>query len=203
MPRTPKIPDYSDPPTKRPPPKNPRGPLSKPKKHRRLIDPIIPEPLPHKDEPDHKNPLIPQKPRLGRPTKYHPAYCEAVVEFGRQKMSLTAFAGSILVSRETLSEWMRQHPDFSAACKQHSAVRTMALERGLFEAQIGPQVGAHIFALKNASPHEWRDKQEIDHQVNLTIADLVEQSFKTLDLRAAETKMIEAPEDEVDKNREK
>ena len=36
----------------------------------------------------------------------------------------------------------------------------MVLERTLLSADNGPTVTSRIFALKNAAPDEWRDKQE-------------------------------------------
>lgn len=99
----------------------------------------------------------------GRPTKYKSEYCDEVVKFCSTGLSLTAFAGSILVARSTINEWMEQHPEFSEAVKVAKAVRTGALEEQMFSATEGPKVTARIFALKNADPDEWRDKvqQEI------------------------------------------
>jgi transposase len=100
---------------------------------------------------------------FGRPSKYDPSYCEAVIEAGKQGFSLTAFAGSIGVCRDTITEWMKVHPDFSLAVKHHSAVRTHTLEGDLLNAETGPRVTSRIFALKNCAPDEWRDKQQLEH----------------------------------------
>lgn len=78
-------------------------------------------------------------------------------------LSLTAFAGDIGVSRDTVNEWQRVYPEFSDAVKVAKAKRTAALERGMFAAESGPQVTARIFALKNADPEEWREKQHVEH----------------------------------------
>ena len=43
----------------------------------------------------------------------------------------------------------------------------MRLETTLLEGETGPKVTAHIFALKNAAPEEWREKQEIDLNVTM------------------------------------
>jgi hypothetical protein len=99
----------------------------------------------------------------GRPTKYQPEYCEAIVEFMGQGYSKTAFAGSIGVSRDTLLEWAKGYPEFSGAVKQGEAARTRFLEMELLSADTGPRVTSRIFALKNACPDEWRDKQEHAH----------------------------------------
>lgn len=99
----------------------------------------------------------------GRPTEYDPAHCEALKDFMGQGYSLTAFAGSIGVCRDTLNEWTRRHPEFSDAVKVGKAKRTMKLEETLLLGETGPKVTAHIFALKNADPEGWKDKQEHEH----------------------------------------
>lgn len=79
-----------------------------------------------------------------------------------QGYSKTAFAGSIGVCLDTLLEWASIYPEFSLAVKEGQAARTGCLERGLLDgAQLGPQVTARIFALKNAAPDEWRDRREV------------------------------------------
>ena len=106
-------------------------------------------------------------PKMGRPSKYRPEFCDDVVNFMGQGYSLTAFAGKIGVCGDTVRQWQHDHPDFSAAVKKGQAARTMRLETTLLEGETGPKVTAHIFALKNAAPEEWREKQEIDLNVTM------------------------------------
>ncbi|GGE36281.1 hypothetical protein GCM10007276_12210 [Agaricicola taiwanensis] len=94
----------------------------------------------------------------GRPTTYDPRYCEEVVDFMSQGFSLTAFAGHIRCARSTINEWMAVHEEFSEAVKIGQATRTAKLEKTLIDGETGPKVTAHIFALKNAAPEEWKDK---------------------------------------------
>lgn len=100
---------------------------------------------------------------VGRPSKYDSAYCDQVIDFMARGYSLTAFAGEITVARSTINEWMAAHPAFSEAVKIAQAKRTRGLETTLLAGETGPKVTAHIFALKNADPEGWRDKQEIEH----------------------------------------
>jgi len=99
--------------------------------------------------------------KTGRPSKYSEAYCNEVIAAGDEGLSLTAFAGIIGVCRDTISEWVKQHEEFSAAVKIHGAKRTLYLERTLLSSDQGPKVTARIFALKNAAPEEWADKHLI------------------------------------------
>lgn len=100
----------------------------------------------------------------GRPSKYSPAYCNEVIDCGARGFSLTAFAGEIGVSRDTISEWMNAHPEFSVACKIAQAKRTLYLEGGMLALDAtSPMVTARRFALANAAPDEWREKSHQDH----------------------------------------
>lgn len=106
----------------------------------------------------------------GRPTTYDPAYCDQVIEFMGKGFSLTAFAGYITCARSTINEWMAANPEFSEAVKIGQAKRTMKLEGTLLDGETGPKVTAHIFALKNADPEGWRDKQDIEHSGGVKVS---------------------------------
>lgn len=104
----------------------------------------------------------------GRPSKYLPEYCEAVVEHMAEGASITSFAASIDVARDTISEWASKHPEFSAAVKRGKAKCAAWWEkRGREGAQNGAAPGANtlvIFGLKNMAPDDWRETSQIDHR---------------------------------------
>jgi hypothetical protein len=61
----------------------------------------------------------PKQPRpVGRPSEYDPAYCERVIELGKQGMSRAEIASELDCSRTTLRAWEGQHPDFLAAVQR-------------------------------------------------------------------------------------
>ncbi len=99
----------------------------------------------------------------GRPSTYSEEFCDMVVETMGTGLSLTAFAGEIGVTRQTLNNWANEHPEFFDAVKRGQAKRVAYLERRLLDGEIGPRVTSHIFALKNADPEEWKDKREVEH----------------------------------------
>lgn len=103
----------------------------------------------------------------GRPSKYSPAYVEEVVDFCEQGYSLTAFAGHIGVDRDSISEWCKQHPEFSVACNRAKAKRAAWWEsRGRDIAQNGGPGGQAtmvIFGLKNHAPEDFSDKTQHEH----------------------------------------
>lgn len=86
---------------------------------------------------------------------------------------MTAAAGLLGFTRQTLDNWTKAHPEFFDAVKAGQAARTAFLEGGLLSKEAtGPQVTARIFALKNSAPDEWRDKHEVEHSggINVTIS---------------------------------
>ena len=105
----------------------------------------------------------------GRPSDYDPAYCQVVVDIMATGLSLTAAAGEIGVTRQTLNNWAHEFPEFFDAVCLGKAKRTLALERGMLGAENGPAVTARMFALKNADPDEWREKQSIEHSGGVSV----------------------------------
>ncbi len=70
-----------------------------------------------------------KKPKMGRPSKYKPEYCDEMINFFNKPLfqqvngeklpsffpTFEKFAVQIKVARDTLSEWKVVHPEFSAA----------------------------------------------------------------------------------------
>ncbi|MBV1701671.1 MAG: hypothetical protein KGQ46_07615 [Hyphomicrobiales bacterium] len=106
------------------------------------------------------------KPKIGRPSKYQEAYCEAIVAFMRQGYSATAFAGSIGVGRETISQWAIAHAEFQVALHAGKAAclrfwEGLAIKAGT-SSRDGGAPAIIAFALRNMGPHDWTDKQAIE-----------------------------------------
>lgn len=78
-------------------------------------------------------------------------------------LSLAASAADLGVHRQRVYEWMDRHPEFADTVKLAQAKRQLFLERRLLSASEGPVVTSTIFALKNAGPEDWREKQEMLH----------------------------------------
>lgn len=51
----------------------------------------------------------------GRPSEYKPEYCERVIELGKEGNLPVQMASKIGVTKQTLHEWSRVHPEFSDA----------------------------------------------------------------------------------------
>jgi hypothetical protein len=52
---------------------------------------------------------------MGRPTKYDPALCEKVIEWGAAGKSRTWMLAEIGIDRSTIDEWAKVHEDYSLA----------------------------------------------------------------------------------------
>lgn len=102
--------------------------------------------------------------RVGRPSKFKPAYSNMLIEHLAEGASIASFAAEIGVARSTINQWAEDHPEFSEALKIAKAkcaawwekrLRTIAVAGG------GPGAAtAVIFGLKNMASDDWRDKQE-------------------------------------------
>lgn len=99
----------------------------------------------------------------GRPTGYRKEFGDEIVSLMATGLSLTAAAAELGFHRDTIYEWEKTHPEFSDAVKLARGKRTLKLERDLLTAPDGPTVTSRIFALKNAAPDEWREKQTTEH----------------------------------------
>jgi len=108
--------------------------------------------------------MLMPKPRVGRPTKYHPMYCEAIIDFMAEGYSVTAFAGSILVSRPTIYVWANEHLEFLDALKVGQARSAIWWENCLRDNALtgNGNATAAIFGLKNRVVDDWRDKRDLD-----------------------------------------
>lgn len=98
---------------------------------------------------------------MPNPTTYRKEYCEQVRSLMKDGYSVTAVAGSLGVGRQRIYDWAKRHKELAEALEVGRSARVYKLEQGLYKAASGPEVTAHIFALKNACPDEWREKQEI------------------------------------------
>jgi len=104
-------------------------------------------------------------PKMGRPTKYDPAYCDLVVEWGRQGKSGEWIACEIGVIYETMLNWSKQYPDFFDAltlAKQlelrwwEDAGQTNMLMTGFSASAWSRSMAARF-------PSKWTEKQQRIH----------------------------------------
>ena len=121
---------------------------------------------------------------LGRPTKYKEEFNQLVLEDMLAGYTLSAFAGRLCVAPSTVKEWMASFPEFQAAVSRGKAMRQRTWEtEGISIARTGgtgSQATMVIFGLKNMGTDEWRDKQEVAHSGQMTLAAALQASLKSL-----------------------
>lgn len=106
--------------------------------------------------------MTPTNPRAsGRPTTYDPAMPEQLIGFMEQGYSKTAAAYLMGTSLRRIMDWATKYPELADALEFGAGGRTAFHEKRLMTCIEGPQVTSAIFALKNAAPHEFRDRHEI------------------------------------------
>lgn len=115
----------------------------------------------------------------GRPSKYQQSYCDLVIEHMSEGASLTSFAAEIGVSRDTISEWMKEHDEFSVSVKIGKAKCAAWWEKlGRTNARDGGgNATLVIFGLKNMAAEDWREKQEIQQSGELNIVTKIEREI--------------------------
>lgn len=95
----------------------------------------------------------------GRPSLYDPAYCGLLEDHFAQGLSYESFAGVVGVSKQTLYDWEKAHPEFLDAKKSNEAKSQLIWEKRLASlATTGEgNATAIIFGLKNRASDSWRD----------------------------------------------
>lgn len=97
----------------------------------------------------------------GRPTDFESQYGEEILQLMAEGISLAAAAAELGIHRQRVYDWEEKHPEFADTIKLARGKRQLFLERRLLGASEGPVVTSSIFALKNAAPEDWREKQEL------------------------------------------
>jgi len=101
----------------------------------------------------------------GRPTTYKPEYCDLVIQMLSEGASFTEFRAAIGgVSRQTLSNWRDQNPEFFDAYNKAEALGQAYWEKRLrTEIMFDNKANAALVKLYFANRFNWHDKQQTDH----------------------------------------
>lgn len=133
---------------------------------------------------------------MARPTVYKPEYAEQAAKLCALGATDEDLAEFFKVAIRTIGYWKTSHEEFLHALKVGKDEPDTAVERSLFQRAVGytydteqifmhegkavrvptrkhvpPDVTAQIFWLKNRKPKDWRDKQEVELQVNGSLAE--------------------------------
>jgi hypothetical protein len=133
--------------------------------------------------------------KRGQPTAYRTEFvakAKKLAELGASDFEMADIFG---VSVRTLHRWKHAHPEFCHSLKMGKEVPDERVKRSLFQRAVGytfasekvfqnagkivraktiehcpPDPTSCIFWLKNRLPDEFRDKQEVEHSLAVTLA---------------------------------
>lgn len=121
---------------------------------------------------DPLNPPTREPRKLGRPPKYRPEMCDAVFAAGQEGMGKAEIAFELGVDRDTIKEWVKTYPPFSAAIQRAREASLAWWEKmGRSGITMGKQFNANAYSLqvRNRFPDDWRDKQEVNATGNIAL----------------------------------
>ena len=106
----------------------------------------------------------------GRPSKYDPAMCEAVIACGSEGMGKCEMAEVLGIHYETLEAYQAKHSEFSEAVKAALRKSQAWWERKGREATFGAIEGynatSYIFQMKNRFKEDWADTKLLGSDPN-------------------------------------
>ncbi len=139
----------------------------------------------------------------GRPSSYKPEYAlqaEKLTKLGATDDQLADFFG---VSQQTVNAWKNVYPEFLEALKLGKDEADKRVEQSLYKRALGyeqdavkifmpagasepiyapyrekvqPDTTAAIFWLKNRKKSDWRDRQEVEHSLDESLANRLAQA---------------------------
>jgi len=112
---------------------------------------------------------------MARPSKYDPAFCEKIVAMGKLGKSKAQIASELGVVRNTLDNWVIDHPELGVALHEAQEYALAWWENMAQAVMIEPVPGwnatSFIFQMKNRFRSDYRDKIETNtiHQGEVAI----------------------------------
>lgn len=120
--------------------------------------------------------------------------------WARDGLTLDQIAANLRISKTTLFKYRDEHNELSDALKSGKEEADTHVVNALYKSATGfyynedtvthqgdvvsvrkfqaPNTTAQIFWLKNRRPEQWRDKQELKHDVTTSLADVLTQAWE-------------------------
>jgi len=124
---------------------------------------------------------------VGRPSLYDPKYCQEMIDYfnlpiakrigqkteASELPQITGFAQKLGVSRQTLLDWTKAHPEFLDTYNHCLALQEQMIVGNAMLNRYNPYFAQ--FMLKNC--HGWRDKQEVEQTVSRIEIDKIDEQL--------------------------
>jgi transposase len=109
----------------------------------------------------------------GRPSKYDPAFCDRVIELGKEGMGKCEMAAELDLCYNSFETYQADNPEFLKAVSHALRLSQAWWEKNGRLATFGGFDGfnatSYIFNMKNRFKEDWRDKVEQEHSGGVTV----------------------------------
>ena len=116
--------------------------------------------------------------KRGRKEKFstHVApHLDAIERYIALGMTKEEIADALNVSRRAFYNYLERHDELMHSIKKGNLAAIGCVEAALYKKALDGDVAAMIFFLKNKDAANWREKQQIDHTVNMTLAQTLDE----------------------------
>lgn len=115
----------------------------------------------------------------GRPSKYDPKYCKMLEDHLAEGLSYESFGVIADVCDDTLREWEKVHPEFSASKKIGRKKQRVFYEKLGITGAKGEieNFNSTAFVWMTKNMLDWRDKSNVEHSGSVTLESLVSGSI--------------------------
>lgn len=107
----------------------------------------------------------------GRPSKYDPAYCEVVVDLGKQGKSLAQMCAHFDIARSTIDQWAEDYPEFSEAFNRARVHMQAKLEEMGFSGLSNKEFNAAVWktTMQARFRDDYTERKEVDHKGQVVV----------------------------------
>lgn len=86
--------------------------------------------------------------------------------WARDGLTDEQIAEKLSISKDTFYKYKKNHTDFSDSLKKGKEIVDYQVENALLKNALGGNTTAQIYWLNNRKPKQWRNKQDIENEVN-------------------------------------
>ena len=107
----------------------------------------------------------------GRPTLYKPEYCEEVIALGKEGKSLAQMCAHFDISRQTIDNWGKDHPEFLDALTRARVHMQAKLEELGFAGLANKEFNAAVWKTTMAARfrEDYTERKEVENKGQVVV----------------------------------